>query len=82
MLDGIRKQLDGVNIFRNKVVHANWQSLTKEGYVRTKIIVDTEEGYVKFKKALITPKIIRQKIKEVYKLLDEIEEYKEQAFNF
>ena len=30
ILDKLRKQLNELNSFRNNVVHANWQSLTKE----------------------------------------------------
>lgn len=82
MLNQITKQLESLNIFRNNIVHANWQSLTKDGFVRTKIVVDNQEGYVKFKKVEITPKIIRQKIKEIEKLVDQIDKYKETAFQF
>ena len=78
----IKKQLVKLNSFRNSIVHASWQSLTKEGFVRTKIIVDNEEGFVKFKKIEIKPKIIRQKIKEIDKLSEQIDEYKEKAFQF
>jgi hypothetical protein len=82
ILNQITKQLESLNIFRNNIVHANWQSLTKDGFVRTKIVVDNQEGYVKFKKVEITPKIIRQKIKEIEKLVDQLDKYKETAFQF
>ncbi len=77
----IRKQLVVLNLFRNNIVHANWQSLAKDGFVRTKIVVDNQEGYVKFKKIEITPKIIRQKVKEVDDLVDKIGEYTDEARN-
>lgn len=67
-LDGIRKTFEEINTFRNKIVHANWQSLNKEGMVRTKITVDKQEGYVLFKKIQIFPKTIKYKIKAVEKL--------------
>ncbi|MFH1683979.1 MAG: hypothetical protein ABIA67_03765 [Candidatus Margulisiibacteriota bacterium] len=60
-------------------MHANWQSLTKDGFVRTKIVVDKEDGYVKFKKVEITPKILRTKIKEIHGLINQIEEYKDKV---
>ena len=82
VLNEIREQLESLNTFRNNIVHANWQSLTKDGVVWTKIVVDNQEGYVKFRKVQITPKIIRQKIKEVEKLTDLIDNYKETAFQF
>lgn len=82
ILDKLRNQLNELNSFRNNIVHANWQSLTKEGYVRAKIVVDTDEGFVKFKKVLMTPKVIKQKIKEIDGLSEKIDEYKEKAFQF
>lgn len=82
ILDKLRNQLNDLNSFRNNIVHANWQSLSKDGYVRAKIVVDTDEGFVKFKKVLMPPKIIRQKIREIDGLSDKIEEYKEKAFQF
>ncbi|MGB6882079.1 MAG: hypothetical protein WBD86_02170 [Microgenomates group bacterium] len=81
-LNKIKTQLETLNTFRNNIVHADWQSLTKEGLVRTKIMVDNQEGYVKFKKIKITPRIINQKIQETDKLIELIEEYKETAFEF
>lgn len=80
ILDSLRQQLNEVNSFRNNIVHANWQSLTKEGFVRVKIVVDTDEGFVKFKKTLMTPKVIRQKIREIDSLSEKIDQYKEKAF--
>ena len=81
-LNKIRQQLELINAFRNSIVHANWQSLSKDGFVRTKIIVDNQEGYVKFNKIQITPKIIREKTKEIGKLIEKIDGYKETAFQF
>lgn len=78
----IKESLKLINSFRNCLVHANWQTLTKDGLVRTKIVVDNQNGYVKFKKIEMTPKTIRGKIKEIYKLIEEIEKYKENAFQF
>lgn len=80
VLNKIRKKLESLNTFRNGIVHANWQSLSKDGFVRTKIVVDNQVGYVKFKKVQITPKIIRPKIKEIERLTDQIDKYKETAF--
>jgi len=82
VLNKIKKQLELINEFRNSVVHANWQTLSKDGFVRTKIVVDNQEGYVKFKKVEMASKIIRQKIKEVERLINQIDEYKEIAFQF
>lgn len=80
ILDNIRDQLESLNLVRNNIVHANWQSLTEDGFVRTKIVVDNQDGYVRFKKVKITPRIIKEKIKELDKLIEKIDEYKEIAF--
>jgi hypothetical protein len=82
VLKKIREQLESLNTFRNNIIHANWQSLTKDGYVWTKIVVDSQEGYVKFRKVQITPTIIRKKIREIEKLTDLIDKYTETALQF
>jgi len=82
VLNKISEQLESLNTFRNNIVHANWQSLEKSGFVRTKIVVDNQEGFVKFRKVRITPKIIKQKMGEIEKLTDLIDNYKETAFQF
>lgn len=79
-LDNIKSRLLSSNSFRNNVAHANWESLTKDGFVRVKIIVDNEEGYVKLKKVQITPKILRDNIKEIDRLVDAIFKYRERVF--
>lgn len=79
LLDQIKNRLAAINTFRNFIVHANWETLTKEGFVRVKIMVDNQEGFVKLKKIQITPKIIRDNIKEISKLLDAICNYREKA---
>lgn len=74
-LDKIKKQLELINVFRNSIVHANWYSLDKDGFVRTKIVVDNQEGFVKFKREKISPKIIKEKAREVSNLVEEISSY-------
>ncbi len=63
ILDKIRLQLENINTFRNSIVHANWQTLSRNGYVRTKIVIDNQEGYIKFKKVNITTKLITHESK-------------------
>ena len=43
--------------FRNKVVHCNWVTLDKKGFVRTKVINDKSNG-VEFIKTKMTPKML------------------------
>lgn len=76
-LIAIKKELNELNSFRNALVHANWESLNKEGYVRTKIVIDDKEGYVKFKKVEVLTKTIRKRIKEAEKLSDKLYTFKD-----
>ncbi|MDP2940158.1 MAG: winged helix-turn-helix domain-containing protein [Candidatus Omnitrophota bacterium] len=79
----IKKRLDDINTFRNRVVHANWSSLNRDGFVRTKIITDYRvDGAVKFERVKITPKIIKKNIAEINKLIDDIETFRETALQF
>ena len=71
-LSRIAKRLKELNQFRNSLVHANWLSVDSSGFVRTKLVVGTEDGYVKFRKTKISPKTINQKIKEIQSLAIEI----------
>ena len=64
-LGSYRKALQQLNKFRNIIVHANWLSLTKDFYVRSRIVVDPEEGSIKFKQFKITPQAIRKEIKRL-----------------
>ena len=82
LLDSIKKRLIDVNSFRNNLVHANWLTLKKDGSVRSKIVTDNEEGYVKFKNSQITPKIIKGKIAELKSLVYDLDEFSESALSF
>lgn len=73
-LEKIQKKLKIINEFRNDIVHAKWQTLSKDGYVRTKIRID---NMVKFRKVKIIPSFIKQKIQEIDKLIKQIINYRE-----
>lgn len=72
-LKGIKEQLVSLNEFRNSVVHACWGSLSKYGLVRTRTVVDSQDGHVKFKRVRISPKTIRSKDAETERLVEELE---------
>lgn len=40
----IKNELDEIRVFRNKLVHANWSTLNKRGFVRTKIESNNKLG--------------------------------------
>lgn len=78
----IRDELSRLNTFRNGVAHADWQSLTKDGYVRSKIVVDDLEGYVKFKKIPMTIKLLRFNIKAITRLIDKLPDFSEKITEY
>ena len=70
----ILSKLKGFNSFRNKVIHANWMSLRKDGTVRTSMAVD-DNGEVQFERTKLTSEIINKKSEEISKFLEELEEF-------
>ncbi|MDO8495651.1 MAG: hypothetical protein Q7S32_04040 [bacterium] len=70
-----------LNTFRNKVLHANWMSASRDGTVRTRIVIDEEDGSVLFKRAKISPELINKKSEECWKTTEKLEDFLESAFN-
>ena len=71
-LRGLVKRLHEARVFRNYVAHANWRTLERSGYVRTR--VGEKEGDVVFKKVRITPSSLEawhRRIVRLDELLDE-----------
>lgn len=81
-LEKIKTELLALNSFRNQIAHADWGTLTKDHTVRIKIQAGSETGFVKFKLAHITPENIESNADAIERIIDEIDEYKEEAFNF
>ncbi len=50
--------------FRNRVAHANWSSLDKAGFVRSKIIENKEEYGMSFEKIKMTPGVLIKFIRQ------------------
>jgi hypothetical protein len=74
-LKALRARSKEACAFRNVVVHANWFSLTKGGYVRSKIIVNGDEGHVQFKNVKLTPEDIRRHISKFDQLETDLDEF-------
>jgi len=64
----IRKKLEALATLRNKIAHAKWYTLDKEGYVRVDVNTNKDNGLIRFKRFKITPTIIKNGIKEIEKL--------------
>ncbi len=68
----IRKKLEKLTMLRNKVAHAKWNTLDKDGFVRVDTKTNKENGFIKFKKSRITPKIMRQGMKDIENLAEKL----------
>ncbi|MDQ3008009.1 MAG: hypothetical protein M3Q81_00240 [bacterium] len=77
----LKNELEEIALFRNKIVHASWHTLDKQGLVRTKVAVNRQDEYVLFRKVVILPKIIRQQIRAVERLTLSFEDFVEQVQN-
>jgi len=71
------RRLHEARVFRNYVAHANWRTLERSGYVRTR--VSEKEGEVIFKKVRITPAVIDAWIRRVERLDGLLDEFVERA---
>ena len=80
-LKEFKKRLTDLNTFRNYIAHANWGTLKKDGFVRTKILVDSSDGLVKFKMVKLPPSLINKKIDEVDLLIDELSDFSMSVHN-
>lgn len=76
-LDEIDHALKSISSFRNNLAHAKWQSIQKSGLVRVKVKSDKATGVIQFKNLVIKPKDIRDKIKEINRLVIKIEKFRE-----
>lgn len=54
----IHKKLCELSEFRNRVAHANWESLDAAGFVRTKIIESKDDVGMEFEKVKMTPGVL------------------------
>lgn len=67
------KKLHELRVFRNYIAHANWSTLDKSGYVRTKI--DEKDGEIILKKVRITPSKIEGWIGRIESLSEDLDEF-------
>jgi len=67
-LGTIRKQLEELAMLRNKIAHAKWNTLDKDGFVRVDTKTNKENGLIKFRKFKITPTIMKQSMLDIANL--------------
>lgn len=73
----ILNRLNAAKTFRNYIAHANWLSLEKTGYVRTK--VDEKDGEVVLKKVRITPSVIDVWVNRIERLETDLDSFVEKS---
>jgi hypothetical protein len=73
----IVKKLHEARIFRNYVAHANWRTLERSGYVRTR--VSEKEGEVVFKKVRVTPAVLDAWCRRIDRLDELLHEFVEES---
>lgn len=73
----LHKRLVECMEFRNKIAHANWNTLDEEGFVRVKISAGKNSGFVTLKKERLTPDVIKEGIERMSNLEDELYEFLE-----
>ena len=71
-LTSIRKQLEDLSILRNKIAHAKWNTLDKDGYIRVDTKTKKEDGFIKFRKLKITTATIRESIGKIPVLIEKL----------
>jgi hypothetical protein len=76
-LEQLRKKLETLSILRNKIAHAKWYTLDKEGYVRVDIKTSREDGFIKFRKFKISPAVIKNGTKEAKNLAEKLGTFSE-----
>jgi len=79
-LTAIRKILENLATLRNKIAHAKWNTLDKDGYVRIDTKISKENGFIKFKKTKINLTIMGRGMKEIEILKEKLPTFVENVW--
>lgn len=78
-LISIIRKLEEISEFRNKIAHANWESLSESGFVRVRVKEDKTGEGIHFEKIKITPLIIGKFIRQAESLVNKIDDFSDLA---
>lgn len=78
-LDVVIRKLEEISEFRNKVAHANWESLEESGFVRTRIKEDKTGEGIRFERVKMTPVIIEKFTRQSKALANSIDRLGEEV---
>src|SRR5450830_1439085 len=73
----LRQRMDEAHAFRNRLVHASWGSLSKNGFVPTKADIEDSDGLVKRIRLNVSPELIQERAEEITDLIEMIDNYSE-----
>jgi len=77
----IHNKLCELSEFRNKVAHANWQSLDTLGFVRTKIIENGDGIGMQMEKIKMTPEVLIKFRKQNEAVANRLDNYRQKVQN-
>jgi hypothetical protein len=77
----IYNKLCELSEFRNKIAHANWQSLDSSGFVRTKIVENKDDIGIQFEKVKMTPGVLVKFRKQNEAISNKLELFREKVWN-
>ncbi|MFA6466400.1 MAG: hypothetical protein WCV71_00900 [Patescibacteria group bacterium] len=75
-----RNKLDNLCVLRNKIAHAKWYTLDKDGYVRVSVKTNKIDGLINFRKLKITPTIIKNGLKRIEPLSEKLSDFTERLW--
>ncbi|MFM2330728.1 MAG: hypothetical protein RLZZ26_235 [Candidatus Parcubacteria bacterium] len=76
----IHSKLCELSEFRNKVAHANWQSLDLSGFVRTKMLERKDDVGMEFEKIKMTPIVLSKFRRQNEALASRLEYFREKVW--
>ncbi len=79
-LNIIYSKLVELSEFRNRVAHANWYSLDKNGFVRCKITENKENVGIVFEKVKMTPGVLIKFTRQNYAISHKLDEFREKIW--
>jgi hypothetical protein len=81
-LESLKQKLNEMNTFRNKVAHANWQTLDESNQVRTRVSINDKDKDAEFEFTKIDKETLTSNTQNVAELWDEIQHFKERVLKF
>ncbi|HNW96410.1 MAG TPA: hypothetical protein PLQ44_01720 [Candidatus Paceibacterota bacterium] len=73
----IRERMEYLSTIRNKIVHAKWDTLDENGFIRVGTKTNKENGLIKFRMLKITPMLMKQAMREIDILIEKIDTFTE-----